>query len=117
MIQPGATIGILGGGQLGRMLILAGRPLGYRFHVFEPKGPCTAGRVADLETNAPYTDTEALRTFAQAVDLVTLEFENIPAEVIETLRATTPVLPGWKALHTCQPVSYTHLPLPTTPYV
>ena len=102
MIQPGATIGILGGGQLGRMLILAGRPLGYRFHVFEPKGPCTAGRVADLETNAPYTDTEALRTFAQAVDLVTLEFENIPAEVIETLRATTPVLPGWKALHTCQ---------------
>ena len=52
MIQPGATIGILGGGQLGRMLIIAGRPLGYRFHVFDPKGPSTAGRVADLEINA-----------------------------------------------------------------
>ncbi|MGC6454946.1 MAG: 5-(carboxyamino)imidazole ribonucleotide synthase [Coraliomargaritaceae bacterium] len=102
MIPPGATIGILGGGQLGRMLILAGRPLGYRFHVFEPNGPCTAGRVADLEINAPYSDTDALRTFAQGVDLITLEFENIPAEAIETLQAITPVLPGWKSLYTCQ---------------
>jgi 5-(carboxyamino)imidazole ribonucleotide synthase len=102
MIQPGATIGILGGGQLGRMLILAGRPLGYRFHVFEPNGPSTAGRIADREGNAPYTDAEALRAFAQGVDCITLEFENIPAEAIETLCAITPVLPGWKALHTCQ---------------
>ena len=78
MIVPGSTIGILGGGQLGRMLILAGRSLGYRFHVFEPKGPCSAGMVADLEINASYDDEEELRRFAQGVDVITLEFENIP---------------------------------------
>ena len=102
MIQPGATIGILGGGQLGRMLIIAGRPLGYRFHLFDPKGPSTAGRVADLEINADYSDTEALTAFAQGVDIITLEFENIPAEAIKTLQAIKPVLPGCKSLHTCQ---------------
>ena len=79
MIAPGATIGILGGGQLGRMLILAGRPLGYRFHVYEPGGPSPAGQVADCEVNQPYNDTDALRSFAQGVDVITLEFENIPA--------------------------------------
>ena len=84
MIAPGATIGILGGGQLGRMLILAGRPLGYRFHVYEPGGPSPAGQVADHEFNQPYDDTAALQTFAEGVDCITLEFENIPAEVIET---------------------------------
>lgn len=102
MIPPGATIGILGGGQLGRMLILAGRPMGYRFHVYEPSGPCAAGQVADREINQPYDDTAALQAFAEGVDIITLEFENIPAEVIETLRAVKPVLPGWTALHTCQ---------------
>lgn len=102
MIPPGATIGILGGGQLGRMLILAGRPMGYRFHVYEPSGPCAAGQIADREINQPYDDTAALKAFAEGVDIITLEFENIPAEVIETLRAVKPVLPGWTALHTCQ---------------
>lgn len=102
MIAPGATIGILGGGQLGRMLILAGRPMGYRFHVFEPKGPCAAGMVADLEVNAEYSDEAALRRFAEGVDLITLEFENIPAEVIDHLSAIRPVLPGKQALHICQ---------------
>jgi 5-(carboxyamino)imidazole ribonucleotide synthase len=84
------------------MLILAGRTLGYRFHVFEPKGPCTAGRVADLEINADYSDEAALRRFAEGVDLITLEFENIPSDVIETLSAICPVLPGARALHICQ---------------
>ncbi|CAI8294898.1 MAG: N5-carboxyaminoimidazole ribonucleotide synthase [Opitutia bacterium UBA7350] len=102
MIPPGATIGILGGGQLGRMLILAGKPMGYRFHVYEPTGPCAAGQVADSEINRPYDDTAALRKFAEDVDVITLEFENIPAEVIETLRAVKPIFPGWTALHTCQ---------------
>ena len=102
MIAPGATIGILGGGQLGRMLILAGRAIGYRFHVFEPKGPCAAGIVADLEVNADYTDEAALRRFAEGVDVITLEFENIPAEVIESLGGIRPVLPGKQALHICQ---------------
>lgn len=102
MIAPGSTIGILGGGQLGRMLILAGRRLGYRFHVFEPKGPCAAGMVADLELNAEYDDEAALCRFAAGVDIITLEFENIPAEVIERLTAIKPVLPGREALHICQ---------------
>ncbi len=102
MMPPGATIGILGGGQLGRMLILAGRPLGYRFHVFEPKGPSAAGAVADLEINAPYTDAAALARFAETVDLMTLEFENIPVEAIDRLAAIRPVCPGRKALYICQ---------------
>ena len=59
MIALGSTIGILGGGQLGRMLILAGRAMGYRFHIYEPSGPCPAGQVADLEINASYSDQAA----------------------------------------------------------
>lgn len=102
MIPPGSTIGILGGGQLGRMLILAGRSLGYRFHVFEPKGPSAAGMVADREINAEYTDRAALQRFAEGVDAITLEFENIPSDVIDALSAIRPVLPGSRALHICQ---------------
>lgn len=102
MITPGSTIGILGGGQLGRMLILAGRALGYRFHVFEPKSPCAAGMLADLEVNADYSDQAALARFAEGVDVITLEFENIPSDVIDTLSAIKPVLPGSRALHICQ---------------
>ena len=77
MIRPGACIGILGGGQLGRMLILAGRPLGYRFHVFCPENNSTAGQVADSFTCANYDDAVALDSFAQSVDCITFEFENI----------------------------------------
>jgi 5-(carboxyamino)imidazole ribonucleotide synthase len=102
MITPGSTIGVLGGGQLGRMLMLAGRALGYRFHVFEPKGPCAAGMVADLEINSPYSDEAALKRFAAGVDVITLEFENIPSSVIDMLSAIKPVLPGSRALHICQ---------------
>jgi len=102
MITPGSTIGILGGGQLGRMLILAGRALGYRFHVFEPSGPSPAGMIADDEVNAPYSDEAALRAFAESVDIITLEFENIPAEVIDSLNAIKPVMPGKQVLHICQ---------------
>jgi 5-(carboxyamino)imidazole ribonucleotide synthase len=102
MIAPGSTIGVLGGGQLGRMLMLSGRALGYRFHVFEPKGPCAAGMIADLEINADYDDEAALRKFAEGVDVITLEFENIPSAVIDMLSAIKPVLPGSRALHICQ---------------
>ena len=102
MIPPGSTIGILGGGQLGRMLILAGRALGYRFHVFEPSGPCPAGMVADKEINAPYSDQTALKLFANGVDIITLEFENIPIEVLDYLSAVKPVFPSGQALHICQ---------------
>lgn len=102
MIPPNSTIGILGGGQLGRMLILAGRSLGYQFHVFEPSAHCPAGMVADKEINAPYSDLSALRTFAEAVDVITLEFENIPVEALDFLNKIKPVLPGSRALHICQ---------------
>ena len=102
MIPPGGTIGILGGGQLGRMLILAGRAMGYRFHVFEPKAGSSAGMVADAETNAGYDDADALRTFAAAVDVVTLEFENIPVDALDTVARHVPVRPGARALHICQ---------------
>lgn len=102
MIPPGATIGILGGGQLGRMLALAGRAMGYRFHVYEPKGPSAAGMAADRETNAGYTDADALRRFAREVDLITLEFENVPLETLEILESVQPVFPGREALGVCQ---------------
>lgn len=99
---PGATIGILGGGQLGRMLVLAGRAMGYRFHVYEPGGPSPAGSVANTETNAPYDDEAALTAFAKSVDVVTLEFENIPVEALERVAAHAPVHPGPNVLHICQ---------------
>ena len=102
MLGPGSTIGILGGGQLGRMLILAGRSLGYRFVVYEPSGPSAAGTVADNEINAAYEDEAALEEFARSVDVITLEFENIPADVIDRLSAIKPVLPERFALFTCQ---------------
>ena len=102
MIGPGSTIGILGGGQLGRMLILAGRSLGYRFVVYEPSGPSAAGTLADNEINAAYEDEAALEKFARSVDVITLEFENIPAYVIDRLSEIKPVLPERLALYTCQ---------------
>ena len=76
---PPSTIGVLGGGQLGRMLAIEARRCGYRVVIFtdEPKG-CPAGQVADVEINAPYSDSAALKTFLDQVDVVTAEFENIP---------------------------------------
>ncbi len=102
MISPGACIGILGGGQLGRMLILAGRPLGYRFHVFCPEEGSTAGRVADSFTCADYDDSAALERFAQSVDCITFEFENIPSDTLKTLNALKPIHPNARVLHVCQ---------------
>ena len=102
MIPPPATIGILGGGQLERMTILAGRRMGYRFHVYEPKAGCAAGMVADREWNAAYDDLPSLRNFAAGVDLVTLMFENIPAATLEAVEAVVPVRPSAHVLHICQ---------------
>ena len=81
-LAPGATIGILGGGQLGRMTALAAARLGYRCHVFapEPDGPAAAGD--RLATIAPYDDAAALARFAAAVDVVTIEFENVPVDAL-----------------------------------
>ena len=101
-LSPGATIGVLGSGQLGRMLALAARRMGYGVHVFSPERNSPAGRVADREWSAPYGDLDAARRFARGVDVVTLEFENIPAETVEEICALAPVRPGLRALRTTQ---------------
>lgn len=103
VFQPGATIGMLGGGQLGRMSILAGRAMGYRFQVFEPQAEGAAAMVADGEVNAPYGDAEALREFAGRCDVVTLEFENVPRQAVDVITsAGVPVHPAGEVLHICQ---------------
>lgn len=101
MLPPGATIGILGGGQLGRMLAMAAARLGYRCHIFEP-GAAPAADVARAWTQAPYEDLDALRAFAQTCDLITYEFENVPAASLDVLAETTPLFPDRRALETSQ---------------
>ena len=101
-VLPGSTVGVLGGGQLGRMLALAARRMGYRVHVFSPDSDSPTGQVADGEWSAAYDDLEAVGEFARGVDVVTLEFENIPAATVEAASDVVPVRPGWKALHTAQ---------------
>jgi 5-(carboxyamino)imidazole ribonucleotide synthase len=101
-ILPGATIGILGSGQLGRMLALAARRMGYRVHVFSDSADSPAGQVADREVVAPYDYLPAARTFARDVDVVTYEFENIPARTAETVAAAATVRPGSEVLHISQ---------------
>lgn len=101
-IPPGSVLGILGGGQLGRMLAIAARRMGYRVHVFEPSPDCPAGQICDLEVNAPYTDTDALVEFAKGVDVISFEFENIPKAALDTVSALRPVRPRGEVLHICQ---------------
>jgi 5-(carboxyamino)imidazole ribonucleotide synthase len=102
MILPGQTIGVLGGGQLGRMLAQAAQTLGYRVHVFEPQSQCPAGAVANREVNASYDDLAALTAFARSVDVITYEFENIPAGPLAALAALVPLYPRAEVLHICQ---------------
>jgi 5-(carboxyamino)imidazole ribonucleotide synthase len=101
-LPQGATIGILGGGQLGRMLSVAAARLGYRTHVFEPAADCPASHVAARTTTAPYEDVAALAAFAASVDVVTYEFENVPAEALDAIEARVPVRPGRRALAVSQ---------------
>src|SRR5438874_9186654 len=93
-VLPGRTVGILGGGQLGRMFAIAARRLGYRVHAFDPTDDCPAGQVADVEVSAAYDDLDAARRFAADVDVVTFEFENIPAETLAAIARTRPVHPA-----------------------
>jgi 5-(carboxyamino)imidazole ribonucleotide synthase len=101
-ILPGGTIGILGGGQLGRMLTLAAKRLGYQVHIFSPDADTPAGQVADAEITAAYTDTEALSRFARNVDIVTIEFENIPVTALKAVEAHVPVYPQPHVLEIAQ---------------
>ena len=105
MTEPlplGSTIGILGGGQLGRMLSVAASRLGYVTHIFEPGANPPAGQVADSVTTAPYEDEEALKRFADSVDVITYEFENIPTSALDILEAHRPIRPGREALRVSQ---------------
>ncbi len=101
-LPQGATIGILGGGQLGRMLSVAASRLGFKVHVFEPGANPPAGHVADQITTASYDDVTALTAFANAVDVITYEFENIPTSALDTLEALKPLHPNRRALATSQ---------------
>ncbi len=94
MILPGKTIGILGGGQLGRMFAIAARRMGYRVHSFDPTIYSPTGQIADLEINAPYDDLDAAKEFAQGVDVVTFEFENVPSQTLATIEELKPVYPS-----------------------
>lgn len=105
MIEPlplGATIGILGGGQLGRMLALAAARLGFKTHIYCPDRQSPAFEVTPHKTIAAYDDHAALRAFAEMVDVVTYEFENVPAGTAEFLAGLKPLRPGAKALSISQ---------------
>ncbi|MDT8263367.1 5-(carboxyamino)imidazole ribonucleotide synthase, partial [Roseomonas sp. DSM 102946] len=101
-LPPGATIGILGGGQLGRMTAMAAARLGYRCHVFAPEADSPGMQVAAARTVAPYEDIMALERFGRAVDVVTFEFENVPVASLDALEAVVPCRPGRRALSVCQ---------------
>lgn len=101
-LAPGSTIGILGGGQLGRMIALAAANLGYRCHIFCPELDGPASHVAAQTTNAEFEDEAALTAFAQSVNVVTYEFENVPAATAALLARYVPVLPNAKALEVAQ---------------
>ena len=101
-LPPGSTIGIIGSGQLGRMAALAAARLGYRVHVFSPEAESPTEQVAAQATVASYTDLDALDSFARSVDVVTFEFENIPAESVRVLSDRVPVRPCWRVLEVAQ---------------
>lgn len=101
-LAPGSVIGILGGGQLGRMLAMAARRLGYGVQVYEPEPDCPAAAVADSQTCAAWDDLAALDAFAARCDVVTFEFENVPVDAARRLEATVPVRPSPLALEKSQ---------------
>lgn len=101
-LPTGSTIGIIGGGQLGRMLSVAASRLGFKSHIFEPGANPPAGQVADAVTTAVYDDAAALKAFAESVDVITYEFENIPTEALDIVEAVRPVRPCREALRVSQ---------------
>ena len=113
-------IGVLGAGQLGRMIALAGYPLGLRFRFYDPSADAPAGQLAPI-VHASYDDHEALARFADEVALITYEFENVPVEAVRFLEARTPVFPGSAALEVAQDRLnekrfFAEMGIPTAPY-
>ena len=101
-ILPGSTVGVLGGGQLGRMFAMAARRLGYRVHTLAPDHDTPTGQIADVEINASYDDMDAVRAFAQAVDVVTFEFENVSADAVIEAERHAIVRPNGRSLAIAQ---------------
>src|SRR5438874_958462 len=101
-ILPGATVGVLGSGQLGRMFAIAARRMGYRVHTFSPDCDTPTGQVSDKEVVASYDDLDAVRDFARGVSVVTFEFENVPAATAAAAAKVAPVRPDGSVLHTTQ---------------
>ncbi len=101
-LAPGARIGILGGGQLGRMLAMAAARLGFTCHIYEPGENPPAGQVAHRVTRAAYEDRAALEAFAHSVDVITYEFENIPTSALDLLENLRPIRPSREALRVSQ---------------
>jgi len=97
-VLPGSTIGIFGSGQLGKMITTAAKQLGYRVHIFSPDADSPAGQVADREFQASYDDLDAVEQFAKSVDVITLEFENIPVAALAAAGKHVQVYPGDQAL-------------------
>lgn len=101
-VPPGSTIGIIGGGQLGRMSAVAASELGYATHIFTPEENSPASFVASQTIVAEYDDEAALKKFAAGVDVITFEFENVPAHTVKLLAGLKPVRPGWQCLEVAQ---------------
>jgi 5-(carboxyamino)imidazole ribonucleotide synthase len=101
-ILPGAVIGVLGSGQLGRMFAIAARELGYRIHVYSPEDDSPAGQIGDKEFSSAYEDLDQIREFAREVAVVTFEFENVPAASTAAASEFAPVRPDGEVLHTTQ---------------
>jgi 5-(carboxyamino)imidazole ribonucleotide synthase len=99
---PGSTIGVMGGGQLGRMFAIAARRMGYRVHTFSPDEDTPTGQLADREVAARYDDAEAVRDFARGIDVLTFEFENVPTQTVEWAAEFCEVRPSANVLHICQ---------------
>jgi 5-(carboxyamino)imidazole ribonucleotide synthase len=121
-ILPGSTIGVLGSGQLGRMFAIAARRMGYRVHTYSPDFDTPTGQVSDVEVAAPYSDLDRVRRFAQAVKVVTFEFENVPADTAAMCEKHVLVRPAGHVLHTTQnrlreKAFLVTAGLPVTPYV
>jgi len=120
-ILPGAVIGVLGSGQLGRMFAIAARQMGYRVHTLSPETDTPTGQVADVEIAASYQDLDAVKKFAESVQVVTFEFENVPSAAVEVASRFAPVRPDGSVLYTAQhrlreKTFLSHNGFPTTPF-
>lgn len=101
-VLPGATVGVLGSGQLGRMFAIAARRMGYRVHTLSPDDDTPTGQVADVEIQANYDDLDAIARFARGVQVVTFEFENVPSATAEVAAQYAHVRPSGPVLHITQ---------------